>query len=210
MRRPVGVWAVPDPDPAVATAAEHGQLAAALQQHASRGIVTMDGILEARLQRDLQLECVGLPADSPLRLVQSVLVQTPDRLLYEQPQPDGSIRLLKFATRYGSDVHRTLAAAGLAPALFDVQALPGGWLMVIMELLDSTWQTLEECMLTVSGPEWAVIEAAVISALEQAHQQELPGGGKLVRADARPTNVMVRCVFHSPGSNMYSYNCMQQ
>ena len=210
LRRPVGVWAVPDPDlaaqtvccPAVAIAAELGQLPAAF--------VTMNGILGTRLQRNLQLEGAGLPADSCVRVVQLDLVATPDRLLYEQPQSNGKLLLMKFATRYGRYVHSTLAAVGLAPDLIDVMALPGGWVMVVMELLDSTWQPLEECILTISHSEWPEIEAAVLKALARAHQLELPGGGKLVWADARPTNVMIRCVVHSPCLKVCSYNCMQQ
>ncbi len=38
--------------------------------------------------------------------------------------------LVKFPTSYGTDVHRSLAAAGLAPQLYAVTELPGGFLQV--------------------------------------------------------------------------------
>ena len=56
---------------------------------------------------------------------------------------DGQVVLIKFVQRYGEAVHRRWADAGLAPKLLACDALPGGWLMVAMELLPlDRWQCL--------------------------------------------------------------------
>jgi len=51
---------------------------------------------------------------------------------------------IKLVRRYGVDVHRWCAGKGIAPELFGFQKLPGGWYLVVMELLEKPWELLWE------------------------------------------------------------------
>ena len=44
--------------------------------------------------------------------------------------------IVKFACRYSEAAHRYSAEKGIAPALYAVEKLPGGWIMIVMEYLD--------------------------------------------------------------------------
>ena len=98
---------------------------------------------------------------------------------------------VKFAVRsYGSEVHTTWAAAGLAPALYEHRVLPGGVHMAVMELLsrDDGW-----CMLHELPPsERSAAARAVDEALARAHGLQLPCGGRAAHGDCREANVLLR------------------
>jgi hypothetical protein len=100
--------------------------------------------------------------------------------------PDAPNVCVKFsrAGGYGDDVHAAWADARLAPALYSVEALPGGLRMVVMQLLPRTegWRMLSE----VSPP------AARCAALAAAHALPLRAGGVGVHGDCRACNVLVR------------------
>ena len=137
----------------------------------------------------------------------------PDKLLYvatrceprrgsgddgDQHSSRGILRLppqrvcIKFSRHaYAADVHRAWAAAGLAPALWRSERLPGGMHMVEMELLDPEegWILLD--MLKGHDDRRAGLGAA-LEALKRAHQVKLPCGGVAAHGDCRGVNVMLR------------------
>ena len=39
-------------------------------------------------------------------------------------------KVIKYVTKYGSEVHQTLSDAGLAPTLYELVQLPGGFMQV--------------------------------------------------------------------------------
>ncbi len=67
---------------------------------------------------------------------------------YNERQPRGKQRIffasdqvgrqlcIKFTRRYSFEVHRLCAEKGHAPKLLACESLPGGWIMVVMEVLD--------------------------------------------------------------------------
>ena len=51
------------------------------------------------------------------------------------PPTEGAALVVKFSRTYSAEAHAFAADAGFAPRLLDVQRLPAGWLMVVMELV---------------------------------------------------------------------------
>ena len=100
-------------------------------------------------------------------------------LLFSGKTEHGRI-CIKFTRRYGADVHQWCADQGFAPQLIAHEVLPGGWFMVVMELLEEElWTTLDpRCH--QSGLK-NMIHAAVV----QLHQN------KMVHGDLRNMNIMV-------------------
>lgn len=80
----------------------------------------------------------------------------------------------------------------LVPKLVDCVELPGGWSMIVMELLGEDWRSLQQLHHLLRGE--AVVEVA--KALERAHNVDvrLEGGSfsRAVHGDVRPPNVLVR------------------
>lgn len=119
-------------------------------------------------------------------------------------------RLVKFCQQYNSLVHETWAAENLAPECFCSENLPGRWVVVEMKFLDNSegWFTLEswnpnrdrdrfparEKSFELSLAEWTVLEEKVFSALEKAHNLQVPFPGRdekrSVHGDVRLCNVM--------------------
>ena len=59
------------------------------------------------------------------------------RLMFLATAPAKGLRLfIKFTRQYGTDAHRACSTEGIAPRLYGVAPLPGGWSMVVMEYLD--------------------------------------------------------------------------
>ncbi|KAG2428346.1 hypothetical protein HXX76_010492 [Chlamydomonas incerta] len=61
--------------------------------------------------------------------------------------------IVRFVRRYGADAHRAWAAAALAPALYAVRPLAGGWLLLEMELLskDAGWVNLAQLVVAAAA-----------------------------------------------------------
>jgi serine/threonine protein kinase len=64
--------------------------------------------------------------------------------------------------------------------LIAYEELPGGWLMVIMDLLDESWVPL------VNKEHWDGVKERLHAAISALHQM------KMVHGDIRATNVMVK------------------
>jgi hypothetical protein len=112
------------------------------------------------------------------------------KLLYRVGPPGAGARCVKYAQRYGAEVHAAWAAAGLAPALLGCRRLPGGWLEVEMEMLEphDGWELLACC----AGDAGALLPA-VHSALLRAHGLPIDAAQRLgAHGDMRGANVYVR------------------
>ena len=70
--------------------------------------------------------------------------------------------VVRFVRRYGADAHRAWAAAGLAPALYAVRPLAGGWLLLEMELLskEAGWVNLAQLVVAAADAAAAAAAAA--------------------------------------------------
>ncbi|EFJ08945.1 hypothetical protein SELMODRAFT_428489 [Selaginella moellendorffii] len=121
----------------------------------------------------------------PLHEAGKVVKQFGNKLVY-LVEPLGVVKLAK---RYGVEVHRAWAAAGFAPALYEVRALAGGWMEVKMEYLgrENGWEMLAEC------EDADEMRDQAVAALRSAHGVPVSSnGGVGVHGDARDVNVMVR------------------
>ena len=87
--------------------------------------------------------------------------------------------IVKFTRRYSEAAHRYSAEKGIAPALYAVEKLPGGWMMVVMEYLDpDSYRTLRS-----SGDD---LYARTSSALGIFHD------GRFAHGDVRDENMMIQ------------------
>ena len=95
--------------------------------------------------------------------------------------PAGKEVVVKFAVTYNADVHKLLAAKGLAPKLYACERVIGGMHMVVMERVDGTRMFDEpECSLPQS------VFKDLEKALESIHEEGYVFG------DFRDTNIMIK------------------
>lgn len=62
-------------------------------------------------------------------------VEAVQRFVFTAKCSDGKEVIVKFAKRYGKNVHEYCTRAGFAPALLFCEPLAGGWVAVVMEYL---------------------------------------------------------------------------
>jgi len=55
-----------------------------------------------------------------------------DKLVFKARTASRDV-IMKFTRKYSTEAHRLLAGLGYAPMLHAVNALPGGWNMVVMD-----------------------------------------------------------------------------
>ena len=103
------------------------------------------------------------------------------RLLFKAKTEGGHRICVKFVRRYGKDVHIWFAKKGLAPKLIAYEELPGGWFMVVMELLDESWVPLAD---KEDPPEG--LKERIHAVISELHQD------RMVHGDVRATNVIVK------------------
>lgn len=91
---------------------------------------------------------------------------------------------------YGESVHNAWAAAGCAPALHELERLPGGTILMVMEDLSTAegW----EPFIDLDADTRLLVAPCVAAALLKAHGVEVAGGKRGVHCDLRPPNVMVK------------------
>jgi hypothetical protein len=87
--------------------------------------------------------------------------------------------LIKFTRRYSEDAHRHCAKENVAPKLYAVQHLAGGWLMAVMEYLDPE---VYQCLLPPPDPK---LQEGMRQVVHTLHS------GDFVHGDVRGPNVMV-------------------
>lgn len=73
-----------------------------------------------------------------------LLVKNKSLLFCASDAQTKAAKVIKYVTQYGSEVHQMLSNAGLAPILYQVVQLPGGFMQVEMELLaeEDGWMVL--------------------------------------------------------------------
>lgn len=106
---------------------------------------------------------------------------------------DVRTRLVKFLPHgsYGEAVHRAWAQHGLAPELYEIKQLAGGFCMVEMEELRREEGWLSVAALPI-GERSERLSEAVQDALQRAHGLKVSAGKCGVHGDARAANVLVR------------------
>ncbi|KAF8416717.1 hypothetical protein EV426DRAFT_625874 [Tirmania nivea] len=104
----------------------------------------------------------------------------PTRLLFLAKSDQGEL-LIKFTRRYSKDIHLLLSGKGFAPELLGIEAIPGGWLMVIMKSVLDSHQS-----------------ASFLEPKErEAYREDIENivaclhGNGFVHGDLRPTNLLV-------------------
>jgi hypothetical protein len=99
---------------------------------------------------------------------------------------------IKFVRSYSKDVHLRLALMGCAPVLRGFETIPGGWFMVVMDMLDGSYQRFD---LLLPGPE---LYESVMETVVSLHQKGF------VHGDLRDTNIWVNgnCNERSPSAFM--------
>jgi hypothetical protein len=102
-------------------------------------------------------------------------------LLFEAKMRDGKRICIKFVRGYGKDVHIWCANKGFAPKLIAYEVLPGGWYMVVMDLLDESWVPLADRTGHAEG-----LKERIRAAITELHQAQM------VHGDVREMNVMVK------------------
>lgn len=115
------------------------------------------------------------------------------KLLFSAKTTDDKMLCIKFVRRYSKEVHQRCASGGFAPVLYGFERLPGGWYMVVMEIITDDYCCLGE--LSVPYPH----HDALTAGLQSLHQESY------VHGDIRNTNVMVKkdC---SPGFKLVDFD----
>jgi hypothetical protein len=107
----------------------------------------------------------------------------PDKLLFLCTRTSDKADLcIKFTQKYSKEAHQYCAANGVAPELYAVEDLPGGWLMVAMEFLAADVYGL---LATSSTSARSRFEADVTAAVDILHR------GGFVHGDIREVNTKV-------------------
>ena len=89
--------------------------------------------------------------------------------------------LVKFCRRYGKDAHITCSELGIAPKMVGFENLPGGWFVVVMERLPSSFKSLSE----LTSEMTLEFEDRVMSAVQRMHD------AGFVHGDLRDINILV-------------------
>jgi hypothetical protein len=113
------------------------------------------------------------------------------KLLWSAQTAGGVTVCVKACARYGVQVHRLWADAGLAPKLLHEEVLPCGLQLIVMEMLspvDSEWRMLADML----PAERTVAYAEALAALASAHSLSLPDGRRTAHGDCRGVNVLAR------------------
>lgn len=108
--------------------------------------------------------------------------RTDGRFLFNGKSDCGLV-CIKFIPRYGKDVHDWCAKQLIAPKLLGFEVLAGGWVMVVMELLDQSWIPLFK---HPGHPNIDNLMEAIRSHVVRLHQNHM------VHGDIRDTNIMVK------------------
>ncbi|PVF96566.1 hypothetical protein CPB86DRAFT_708723 [Serendipita vermifera] len=115
-----------------------------------------------------------------------------DKLLFRVlTREDGQERIVKFTQKYSKQAHEYSAAHGIAPILYAVERIGGGWMMIVMEYLNKDNYTL----LRDSSIPLENRSNIVANAVSILHQ------GGYVHGDIRDVNIMVRCDWNAVDSS---------
>ncbi|KAG2084900.1 hypothetical protein BD769DRAFT_1374621, partial [Suillus cothurnatus] len=115
------------------------------------------------------------------------------KLLFSAKVTDGDPVCIKFVRHYSKEVHQRCASGGFAPALLGFEHLPGGWYMVVMEMIPKDYCCLGELPAPYPHPD------VIADELRKLHQDHY------VHGDIRDTNVMVK-KDRSPGFMLVDFD----
>jgi hypothetical protein len=103
------------------------------------------------------------------------------KLLFAAETADSDETLcIKFVRHYSKDVHTFCASEGFGPTLKGFEKLPGGWHMVVMEMIGEDY-----CRLMDFPPPYSHLDD-IMGKLTSLHQENY------VHGDVRNTNIMVK------------------
>ncbi|KAF8420581.1 hypothetical protein BGX38DRAFT_1071333, partial [Terfezia claveryi] len=108
------------------------------------------------------------------------LMANSNALIFQGQTDANQLICLKFVRQYGKDIHNWCANKRFAPELLGFEKLHGGWFMVVIELLDESWN--EASVKTESIPE---LEGKICSAITKLHESGMAHG------DIREMNILV-------------------
>ncbi|KAI5986002.1 hypothetical protein EDC04DRAFT_2589995 [Pisolithus marmoratus] len=106
------------------------------------------------------------------------------KLLFIVETDAGQKLCVKFARSYNRVVHEQCAAWGISPSLKGLEAVPGGWHMVVMDLLEG-YECLYDIRHNLSREQRERLRDELRRSLQKLHQIGL------VHGDVRDANVMV-------------------
>ncbi|KAG2072092.1 hypothetical protein BDR04DRAFT_1052092 [Suillus decipiens] len=115
------------------------------------------------------------------------------KYLFSAKTADDKVLCVKFARHYSKEVHQRCASGGFAPALYGFEHLPGGWFMIVMEMITEDYCCLAN--LSARYPHGDAIAKALRSLHEEGY----------VHGDIRNINIMVKrdC---SPGFKLMDFD----
>jgi hypothetical protein len=102
------------------------------------------------------------------------------KLLFSAETANDKKICIKFVRHYSKDVHTFCASEGFGPTLKGFDGLPGGWHMVVVEMIGDDY-----CLLMDFPPPYSHFDD-VIGKLTSLHQ------ANYVHGDVRDTNIMVK------------------
>jgi hypothetical protein len=102
------------------------------------------------------------------------------KLLFTAETDDDKKLCIKFVRHYSKDVHTFCASEGFGPTLKGFEELPGGWHMVVMEMIGEDYCHLMDFLTPYSHFD------DIIGNLTSLHQ------ANYVHGDVRNTNIMVK------------------
>jgi serine/threonine protein kinase len=104
------------------------------------------------------------------------------KLIFAATSSKGDKLFIKFTRRYSEDAHRHCSEKGIAPELYAVEKLPGGWMMVVTEFLGDEAYVPPNS----SEVETVVLKENLNAAVDILHQKNF------VHGDIRDSNMMVK------------------
>ena len=121
--------------------------------------------------------CIAM---SSIHHIKYVTQMDRSKLLFSANTTDDERICIKFVCCYSKDVHEFCSSKGFAPKLKGFQKLPGGWHMIVMEMIGEDYCCLMEY--PTRYPHYDDI----MKKLTSLHQESY------VHGDVRNTNIMVK------------------
>ncbi|KAF8895993.1 hypothetical protein BD779DRAFT_1433827, partial [Infundibulicybe gibba] len=104
------------------------------------------------------------------------------RLIFHGRTKDRRAICIKYVRKYGKEAHSWCASQGFAPELIVCKVIEGGWIMVVMELLDKSWTMWDSECYHRPGD----LKERVYDAVSAFHEKGM------VHGDLRDVNIMVK------------------
>ncbi|KAG1814235.1 uncharacterized protein BJ212DRAFT_1588298 [Suillus subaureus] len=113
--------------------------------------------------------------------------------LFSVKTTDGITLCVKFVRRYSKEAHQRCASGGFAPVLHGFEKLPGGWYMIVMEMITEDYCRLWELFAPYPHHD------AIATVLRSLHLEGY------VHGDIRKVNIMVKRDL-SPGFKLMDFD----